>query len=229
MGGGGSGGIQLPLPWDQPRDEKPARGTSAESIENGKRERLTRLLAEAAECTRCGLRTTCTQVVFGDGNPTTPLMLVGEGPGKQEDIQGQPFVGRAGQLLDRILHAIGLRRKDIYITNVVKCRPPANRTPTPEETKACAIWLDEQIQVIKPAILVCLGAAATRRLVDATASVKTIRGRWIERRGIRIMPTYHPAALLYNPALKRSTWQDFQEVRKALVELGHPKRQEQVE
>lgn len=186
---------------------------------------LTVIRQEALNCTRCHLRSQCRQVVFDDGNPASPLMLIGEGPGEQEDIQGKPFVGRAGQLLDRILLAIGLDRQDVYITNVVKCRPPGNRTPTAEEAESCWPWLAGQLEVIQPELIVCLGLSATRQLTGAT-TIGQVRGKWMNSLGFRIMPTYHPAALLRNPSLKRASWEDFQKVRDELIKLNYPFRQE---
>lgn len=190
---------------------------------------LQQLQVEAQACQRCHLRSGCRQVVFADGNPNASLVLVGEAPGEQEDIQGKPFVGRAGRLLDRILLAIGLDRHDVYIANVVKCRPPGNRTPTPDEAAICWPWLAGQLEIIQPSIVVTLGASATRQLVDKSAVISKVRGRWVKSLGLRIMPTYHPAALLHNPTLKKDVWADFLQVKAALMEAGYPFRQEVVE
>ena len=187
---------------------------------------LQQLQADAIACQRCKLRASCRQVVFGDGNPAAGLVLIGEAPGEQEDIQGRPFVGRAGQLLDRILLAIGLDRHDVYIANVIKCRPPSNRTPTPEEASLCWPWLAGQLEIIQPKIVVTLGSSATRQLVDEKAMISKVRGEWVESLGLRIMPTYHPAALLHNPKLKKDVWADFQQIKAALEEAGYPFRQE---
>lgn len=170
-------------------------------------------------CTRCGLRAGCRQVVFGEGNPSARLMLVGEGPGQVEDETGRPFVGPAGQLLDRMLAAIGLQRSDVYIANVVKCRPPNNRVPTPEEAMACWPNLRRQMELIQPDLVLCLGATAARQLVDAKGSVSALRGRWVVRDGIRHLVSFHPAALLRTPAYKALAWQDLQMVQQALREL----------
>lgn len=171
------------------------------------------------DCTRCRLRSGCKQVVFADGNPAALLMLVGEAPGQDEDEQGLPFVGRAGQLLNRILQAASLSRAEVYITNVVKCRPPGNRLPNPDEVAACLGCLEAQIRLIKPKILVCLGLLATRTIIDARATMGAIRGRWFTRQGILIMPTYHPAALLRKEELKRPTWEDFKRIRDRYYEI----------
>lgn len=169
-------------------------------------------------CRRCGLRAGCTQVVFGEGNPGARLMLVGEGPGQVEDETGRPFVGPAGQLLDRMLAAIGLRRQDVYIANVVKCRPPNNRVPTPEEMAACWPNLRRQIELIRPQVILCLGATAAHQLVEPRGSISSLRGRWFVRDGIRYLVTFHPAALLRDPGKKPLAWQDLQMVQRALSE-----------
>lgn len=171
------------------------------------------LAAEARECSRCGLRDGCRGVVFGEGDSHARLMLVGEGPGATEDALGRPFVGRAGELLDRILAAAGFTRPGVYITNVVMCRPPGNRVPTDAEVAACMPFLEAKIRLIRPAIIVSLGATATRALVHPQARITQVRGKWHERGGIALMPTYHPAALLRDPSKKRPVWHDFLQVR----------------
>ena len=180
---------------------------------------LDELARIAAGCRRCGLRDGCRGVVFGEGDPAARLMLVGEGPGATEDELGRPFVGRAGQLLDRILAAIGFRREQVYITNAVKCRPPNNRTPTEAEIRTCLPYLYAQIRLINPAIIVCLGSTAVRALIHPQARITRIRGIWQERWGLPIMPTYHPAAVLRDPAKKRPVWEDFKAVRRRYQEL----------
>ena len=177
---------------------------------------LEELQAVVKGCNRCGLRAGCRQVVFGEGNPQARLMLVGEGPGQVEDETGRPFVGPAGQLLDRMLAAIGLSRQDVYIANVVKCRPPNNRVPTPEEAAACWPNLRRQLELIRPEMVLCLGATAARQLVDARGSISSLRGRWYVRGGVRYLVTFHPAALLRDPSKKPQAWQDLQMVQKAL-------------
>lgn len=177
-------------------------------------------LEEAArKCTKCPLRGGCTQVVVGQGPATTPIMLVGEGPGQDEDIQGVPFVGRAGQLLNKILEAAEIPREAVLITNVVKCRPPQNRLPLPDEVRACRGYLEQQIQLVRPKIIVCLGSLATQTVVDPKARITKARGQWFVRDGIRIMATFHPAALLRNPNYKRPTWEDFKMIRDAYKEI----------
>jgi len=171
------------------------------------------LKAVADSCNRCRLRNTCRQVVFGEGNIKSKIMFIGEGPGRDEDIQGRPFVGRAGQLLNRILKAAEFERQDIYISNVVKCRPPGNRLPNPDEVKECRNYLEAQIRIIKPEIIVCLGTMASQVIIDPKVRISNIRGKWFARQGIRVIATYHPAALLRNEAYKRPVWEDFKQIR----------------
>jgi len=176
-------------------------------------DKFTALKQEALTCQRCRLRQGATQVVFGVGNPQAVLMMVGEGPGADEDRQGIPFVGRAGQLLDKILAAAEIRREDIYITNVVKCRPPQNRMPQEDEVAACVPFLKRQIELIKPKIIVCLGALATQTIIAPEARVSVVRGRWFERFNARVMATFHPAALLRDVSKKRPVWEDMKKIR----------------
>ena len=180
---------------------------------------LDALAGQARDCRSCGLRAGCRGVVFGEGDAHARLMLVGEGPGAVEDELGRPFVGPAGQLLDRILAAIGLARGEVYITNVVKCRPPENRLPGPLEVDACRPWLAAQLRIIAPTIVICLGALATQTLLDRDARITKLRGTWQERDGVLIMPTFHPAAVLRDPDKKRPVWEDFKRVREALKEF----------
>jgi len=184
---------------------------------------LDEIKAEAQNCRRCGLRAGCSQVVFGDGNPGADLMLVGEGPGAQEDQEGIPFVGKAGQLLNKILEASGFNRREVYIANIVKCRPPQNRTPTAAEAMACKPYLDAQIAVIKPKIIVCLGSPATKYLIDPGAAITKVRGRWFVKDGINYIPTFHPAALLRDPVKKRPVWEDFQKIRDTYAQIKEEK------
>ncbi|MGE5560503.1 MAG: uracil-DNA glycosylase [Chloroflexota bacterium] len=186
---------------------------------DGKAGRLAELAERARQCDRCRLRSGCRGVVFGEGDPAARLMFVGEGPGRSEDEQGRPFVGAAGQLLDRIIAAIDLRREQVYIGNIVKCRPPDNRLPQPDEAQACRPWLDEQIAIIDPLIIVCLGALATQTLIAPEARITRWRGQWYERDGRLLMPTFHPAALLRDPAKKRPVWEDMKMVRDKLKAL----------
>ena len=169
-------------------------------------------------CTRCRLCEGRNKVVFGVGNPDAELMLIGEGPGAEEDRQGLPFVGPAGALLTRIIQAIDLQREDVYIANVVKCRPPGNRDPQPDEVAACRGFLERQIALVQPRVIVALGRVAAQTLLGTDSPIGQMRGRWYRIQGVPAMVTYHPAALLRNQALKRPTWEDMQRVRDRLRE-----------
>ena len=183
-------------------------------------QRMAEIRARALVCRDCPLAQTRTQVVFGDGNPDTPLMLIGEGPGEQEDATGVPFVGRAGQLLtDIIQKGMGLKRSEVYIANVVKCRPPENRKPLPDEMAACLPFLEAQIAAVSPEVIVALGATALEALLGRQAPITRVRGQWMEWRGVPLMPTFHPSYLLRNPAAKREVWRDIQAV---MARLGLP-------
>jgi uracil-DNA glycosylase len=169
------------------------------------------------DCSRCKLHTLGRrQVVFGVGNPNADLMFVGEAPGADEDIQGEPFVGRAGQLLTKIIEAINLNREDVYIANVIKCRPPQNRNPEPDEVEQCEPFLFRQIETIKPKVIVALGKFAAQSLLKTTEPITRIRGREYTYRDAILMPTYHPAYLLRNPSSKREVWEDMKRVRAIL-------------
>jgi len=169
------------------------------------------------DCSRCKLHTLGRkQVVFGVGNPDADLMFVGEAPGADEDLQGIPFVGRAGQLLTKIIEAIELKREDVYIANVIKCRPPQNRNPEQDEVETCEPFLFQQIDVIKPKVIVALGTFATRALLRTLDPISRLRGRIFEYRGAKLIPTFHPAYLLRNPSSKREVWEDMKLVRRIL-------------
>lgn len=179
---------------------------------SNKLQKLLNLKKECLTCKQCLLYKDATQIVFGEGNPNTNLLLIGEAPGREEDKLGLPFVGSAGKLLNKILSACNLKRDDIYITNVLKCRPPNNRIPTFEEINKCFPWLCKQIEIINPKIIVCLGATASKTLIDPNFSITKQRGRWYRYRNIPVMPTYHPAALLRDVKKKLPVWNDFKEV-----------------
>ena len=174
------------------------------------------LYKEVEACRACRLCEGRQHAVVGDGNPDAPVMLIGEGPGAEEDRQGKPFVGAAGQLLDRMLEAIGLDRSGVYIANIVKCRPPDNRNPEDSEAKACLPFLRRQLKLVDAKILVCLGTVACRYIIDPQAKVTQTRGRWIERKGYSMLATYHPAALLRNDALMIDSWRDLKLLRARL-------------
>lgn len=192
------------------------RGAAAGDVGGARASALETLAADAAGCTRCRLAQGRRTVVFGSGPADAELMLVGEGPGAQEDRQGLPFVGPAGELLTRIIEAIELRREDVYITNVVKCRPPGNRDPQPDETAACGSYLERQIELVRPRVIVLLGRIAAQTLLATDDSLSRLRGRWHAVRGVPTRVTYHPAALLRRAQYKRPTWEDMKAVRDRL-------------
>ena len=177
------------------------------------------LQQQVQECHGCALQECRTHVVFGEGNVNADIMFVGEGPGREEDAQGRPFVGPAGQLLDKMLAAIAMRRDDVYIANIVKCRPPQNRVPMDEEAQACLPYLRGQTGLVKPRIIVCLGATAAKYIYDPNVRITKERGIWKEKKGVWILPTYHPAALLRDPDKKREAWEDLQKLRAKRDEL----------
>ena len=179
---------------------------------------LADIAAVAASCTLCKLAAGRTQVVFGVGRADADLLFVGEGPGEQEDLRGEPFVGRAGQLLTKIIEAIDLTRDDVYIANVIKCRPPENRNPEQDEVETCEPFLFQQIDIIKPKVIVALGTFAARALLRTLDPISRLRGRVYDYRGAKLIPTFHPAYLLRNPASKRDVWEDMKKVRSLLKE-----------
>ena len=170
-------------------------------------------------CTKCPLHKSRKNFVFGVGNPKADIMVIGEGPGVEEDLQGEPFVGRAGKLLNEILRAINFKREEVYIANVIKSHPPGNRTPTAEEMEACVPYLKKQIDLIKPKLILCLGLTAAQGLLKKRDSLTKMRGQLFEYRGTKVMVTYHPAALLRNPHWKRPCWEDVQKFRKLYDEM----------
>jgi DNA polymerase len=205
-----------PVPVAAPAPASPvAAGTRLEILQA--------LQAEAAQCTRCVLHEKRTKSVFSRGSPDAELVFVGEGPGRDEDLQGEPFVGAAGQLLDRMIAAMGYGRDQVYICNVVKCRPPENRTPRPEEMQACSRFLVPQLQAVRPKLIVALGRCAAQALGVAEA-MGSWRGRWGAYQGIEVMPTYHPAYLLRSPEQKRTVWEDLQLVMARLGKTPPAKR-----
>lgn len=181
---------------------------------------LEKLKEECKNCHKCNLSKTRNRMVFGNGNPNATIMLIGEGPGKQEDLSGEVFVGEAGHLLDKMLKAIDLKREDIYIGNIVKCRPPGNRDPFPEEQQACIEYLRNQVRIIKPKILVCLGIIAGTRIIHPNFKITAEHGTWVKRGDFWIIGTYHPAALLYDPSKKRDAWEDLKKIKEKLESLG---------
>ena len=177
------------------------------------------LLADVRDCEKCGLCRGRMNVVPGEGDPNADLMFIGEGPGAEEDRLGRPFVGRSGELLTKMIHAIGLERSEVYICNVVKCRPPGNRNPAPEEAEACLPYLRGQVALVRPKVIALLGRVACQYTLRENISITRDHGRWFERKGVWMMPTFHPAALLRDPAKKREAWEDFQKLRDKLREV----------
>ncbi len=181
---------------------------------------LKEIREELGDCKRCKLYRTRNKIVFGEGNPEAKLMLIGEGPGYDEDIQGKPFVGKAGQLLTKILQAINLQRDEVYITNIIKCRPPQNRNPEYEEIESCYPFLLKQINAIQPKIICALGTFSAQTLLKTDAKITSLRGKLFQFSGIKVIPTYHPAYLLRNPEKKRDVWDDIKKVANELAKLG---------
>lgn len=177
---------------------------------------LEKVAAAAAVCTACGLASGRTTVVFGDGDPTAQLIVVGEAPGAEEDRSGRPFVGKAGKLLDMLLLSIGFPRETVYICNVLKCRPPSNRDPLPDEVQACSPFLRRQIEIVAPKAILAVGAFPAQTLLGRTEAISTLRGSVHEYDGIPLIPTYHPAALLRNPTWIRPVWEDLQRLRRLI-------------
>ncbi|HSA58875.1 MAG TPA: uracil-DNA glycosylase [bacterium] len=167
---------------------------------------------EIGDCKRCKLCSGRTHIVFGVGDPNAKLMFVGEGPGRDEDLQGEPFVGRAGQLLTKMIEAMGLKRSEVYIANIVKCRPPDNRYPEPDEVETCMPFLLKQIEAVAPKVVITLGNLATQTLLKTKTGIMSLHGRFQDWKGLQVMPTYHPAFLLRNPNMKKPCWEDLKKV-----------------
>jgi DNA polymerase len=181
-------------------------------------QRLEEIRNELGDCRRCKLHRTRRTIVFGEGNKKARLMLIGEGPGNDEDVQGRPFVGKAGQLLTKILQAIEIEREEVYIANIIKCRPPQNRNPEPDEIENCYPFLLKQIQAIRPRIICALGTFSSQTLLKTDVKITALRGKVYDFSGIQLFPTYHPAYLLRNPEKKREVWEDMKQIAKALAE-----------
>jgi uracil-DNA glycosylase len=201
-----------------PRVVLPAAKSSLfDATEKVSGDSLLKIRDDIGDCTRCKLHKGRNKIVFADGNPKAKLVFVGEGPGRDEDMQGLPFVGRAGKLLTSMIEAMGLQRQDVYICNVVKCRPPENRLPEPDEIKTCSPFLLRQLDCVDPRVIVALGACAAQTLLQTTRGISHFRGQWQEFHGRKLMATYHPAYLLRNPPAKADVWKDLQMV---MAELG---------
>jgi DNA polymerase len=206
-----------PAPGPGAGNRDPEKGAASPAVARAalftsKAEALAAIRADIGECTRCKLHSGRTNLVFGVGSPEARLMFVGEGPGADEDEQGIPFVGRAGQLLTQIIKAMGFERDDVYIANVVKCRPPGNRNPEPDEIEVCEPFLLRQIEAIKPEVIVALGKFAAQTLLRSDIPITRLRGQFLKLRDIDVMPTFHPSYLLRNPAAKREVWDDMKKV-----------------
>ena len=225
--------IALPKPVQKPQPVKPINAPPPpppklnvlprssdvslfESMNKVADDSLPKILADIGDCTRCKLHRGRNKLVFGDGNPNAQLVFVGEGPGRDEDAQGLPFVGRAGKLLNQMIEAMGLQRKDVYICNVVKCRPPENRAPEKDEVEICSPFLLRQLDAIAPKVIVCLGSVAAQTLLETNRGISHFRGQWLDFRGRKLMATYHPAYLLRNPSAKGEVWKDLQKVMAVL-------------
>jgi DNA polymerase len=204
--------LPMPKKTNQPATSSPVHQTTS----TPKGESLDDIRADIGDCTRCKLCEGRTNIVFGVGNPNADIMFIGEGPGRDEDLQGEPFVGRAGQLLTRIIQAMGLERKDVYIANIVKCRPPNNRNPEADEMATCSPFLYRQIAAIKPKVLIGLGNIAIQTLLQTKTGITRLRGQFHEVAGIPLMPTFHPAFLLRNANKKKEVWEDVQKVMEKL-------------
>jgi DNA polymerase len=198
--------LSVGLEWGKKSQPHP----KIENLTGNKEADLEKVYQEMKTCQRCPLGKTRRNLVFGDGNPSARIVFVGEAPGADEDEQGLPFVGRAGQLLTKIIEAMGLKRKDVYICNILKCRPPANRNPLPGEIGLCEPFLKKQLQVIMPQVICALGTFAAQTLLKTDIPITVLRGRFHSYEGIKLMPTYHPAYLLRNPSAKKLVWEDVQ-------------------
>jgi uracil-DNA glycosylase family 4 len=209
--------VAAPLPAKKldvlPRSSEVSLFDSMNKVAN---DSLPTILSDIGDCTRCKLHRGRTKLVFGDGNPNADLVFVGEGPGRDEDAQGLPFVGRAGKLLTQMIEAMGLQRQDVYICNVVKCRPPENRAPERDEVDTCSPFLLRQLDAISPKVIVCLGSVAAQTLLETNRGISHFRGEWLDFRGRKLMATYHPAYLLRNPNAKGEVWKDLQKVMAVL-------------
>jgi DNA polymerase len=195
----------------------PRKTFSGFTASNEQEKKLKNLAKSIEGCKRCRLSEGRIHIVFGDGNPYAQLVFVGEGPGQEEDVQGLPFVGQAGRLLTKMIHSIGLTRQDVYICNVVKCRPPQNRTPLADEIAACSPFLFKQLEIIRPKVICALGACAVETLLKTKQPMNRLRGKIFNWQGIPVIPTFHPAYLLRNPIEKRKAWEDFLMIRKHLT------------
>jgi len=202
----GMGIASLPTSEIKPDGPSPSRIITLEEVRK-----------ELGDCKRCKLHQTRRTIVFGEGNEKATLMFIGEGPGYDEDVQGRPFVGKAGQLLTKIIESINLSREEVYIANIVKCRPPQNRNPEPDEIQSCSPFLMKQIRIIQPRIICALGTFAAQTLLKTDTKISQLRGKLFDLEGITVIPTYHPAFLLRNPERKREVWEDMKKIAGLLL------------
>lgn len=210
--------LEMKAPSNKATAAVPSRAASATpmpAVSGG----LEIIRADIGDCQRCKLAPTRTNIVFGSGNPKAELVFVGEAPGFDEDQQGLPFVGRAGQLLTKIIESIDIKREDVYICNILKCRPPNNRNPEPDEVLACNPFLKRQLATIRPKVVCCLGTFAAQNLLQSAASISKLRGRFHDVDGMRVIATFHPAYLLRSPDKKREVWEDMKQIRAELFRL----------
>ena len=206
--------------WPQASPPPEARAPSGPAVKRfPSPSSLEAVRTELGDCRRCKLHPYRTQIVFGTGNPHAKLIFIGEAPGRDEDLQGEPFVGQAGQLLNKIIQAIQLQREEVYIANIIKCRPPENRNPEPDEIAACEPFLIKQLQVIRPKLICALGAFAAQTLLKTEEKISSLRGKFHQYQGIPLMPTYHPAFLLRNPSRKREVWEDMKKIKREYDKL----------
>jgi uracil-DNA glycosylase family 4 len=210
---------QVDLGFDEVYTQSPSKKSNPKKLHSPAKT-LTNFYQQIKDCKKCHLHKTRTNFVFGVGNQNAEVMLIGEAPGREEDLQGEPFVGRAGQLLDKILAAINFTRDEVYIANILKCRPPENRDPLPDEIEMCEPYLLEQIRIIQPKIICALGRIAAQALLKTKQSLGQLRGRFHDYDGIKFLVTYHPAALLRYPQYKRATWDDVRLLRKEYDKLS---------
>lgn len=205
--------------WPRTKAVRPAKAQPVVIKPSSGPTSLEAVRAELGDCRRCKLHVSRTQIVFGTGDGQAKLMFIGEAPGRDEDLQGEPFVGLAGQLLTKIIQAMKLSREEVYITNIIKCRPPGNRNPEPDEIGACEPFLLKQLQVIRPKLICALGSFAAQALLKTDEKISALRGRFHVYGGIPLMPTYHPAFLLRNPNRKRDVWEDMKKIMKEYAKI----------
>ncbi|MEN6620382.1 MAG: uracil-DNA glycosylase [Smithella sp.] len=208
--------LAIGLAWEKVEKMQKSKTKVKEQKSQNNEEALTAICKNMAACNLCSLGKTRKNLVFGVGNPNAKLVFVGEAPGADEDEQGLPFVGRAGQLLTKIIEAMGLSRNEVYICNILKCRPPQNRNPLPDEIAVCEPYLKQQLKIISPQIICALGTFAAKALLKTEVPISVLRGRFHSYEGIKLMPTYHPAYLLRNPSAKKTVWEDVQLIMKEL-------------